>query len=91
MNDIANRIRDYLSVRGGPAKDDDGKYIGTGWPMMLEAVSEIDRLHGALNEIAVMPNEDNEWDAVDKYDEVRKLAQSAVSHTDERGRGGACE
>lgn len=44
MKDIVERIRYHISIRGGPAKDDNGKYIGTTWLMMLEAADEIERL-----------------------------------------------
>lgn len=45
MSDVAERMRHHVGIRGGPAKDDDGNYIGTTWPMMLEAADEIERLH----------------------------------------------
>lgn len=41
---LAERMRGYVQARGGPAKDDDGKYIGTCWPMILEAADVLDRL-----------------------------------------------
>lgn len=57
MSDIADRMRRYIAIRGGPAKDADGKYIGTAWPMMLEASDEIERLRSALKDIYHQANE----------------------------------
>lgn len=44
--------------------------------IMHEAATEIDRLRGRLAKIAGMPDEDNEWDAVDKYREARAAAST---------------
>lgn len=49
--DLVNRLRNYVKHRGGPAKDEDGKYIGTVWPMMLEAADEIEKLRNELKQI----------------------------------------
>jgi hypothetical protein len=49
-SDIVQRIRYYVGIRGGPCKDTDGKFIGTCWPMMLEAANEIERLRKELKE-----------------------------------------
>ena len=43
-----------------------------------EAADEIDRLGAALTVIAEMPNEDDEWDGVDKFRFLRDLAKTAV-------------
>jgi hypothetical protein len=42
--DIVERIRHFVTIRGGPAKDDDGQPIATSWQMMLDAADEIERL-----------------------------------------------
>lgn len=57
MADLVEKIRYHIAIRGGPAKDDDGKYIGTTWPMMLEAADEIERLRGILEEIATFTSD----------------------------------
>jgi hypothetical protein len=48
MTTIADRMRYHIAIRGGPVKDDGGNFIGTTWPMMLEAADEIDRLRAAI-------------------------------------------
>ena len=40
---VAQRLRDHVMSRGGPAKDDKGNYAGTVWPLMLEAADLLDR------------------------------------------------
>lgn len=51
--------------------------------MVLETVNSYAR---ALNEIARMPLEENEWDGVEKYRNCRFIAQSALSWaTDDPG------
>lgn len=40
---------------------------------------EIDRLRGVLSVIAGYGEEDNEWDAVERYKDVREMAGKAVS------------
>lgn len=47
--DIVERMRARIMSHGGPAKDENGAYIGTVWPMMLEAANEIERLREAVN------------------------------------------
>jgi hypothetical protein len=46
--DILKRLRSHVNDRGGPAKDDDGKYIGAVWPMMLEAADLIEQQSASL-------------------------------------------
>lgn len=45
--DIAKRLRDHVTLRGGVAKNEDGEVIlqNGAWSMMLEAATEIDRLN----------------------------------------------
>jgi hypothetical protein len=45
---IEDRMERYVKIHGGPAKGTDGAYIGTCWPMMLEAVTEIKKLRAEL-------------------------------------------
>lgn len=49
VHDLVERIRFHIGIRGGPTKDDDGNYIGTTWPMMLQAADEIERLRSQLD------------------------------------------
>lgn len=52
--DIVRRIEYFVTIRGGPARDTDGHYIGTSWPMMLEAATEIKKLRARLRSKEVM-------------------------------------
>ncbi len=52
--------------------------IETAYVRKLEAENR--RFRENLREIAKFPNEDNEWDAVDKFRDCRRLAQAALSH-----------
>lgn len=47
MTNLADRLESHVSSRGGPAKDADGKPIGTTWPMMLEAAAALRYLAAA--------------------------------------------
>jgi hypothetical protein len=47
---VVERLRAHINARGGPAKDDDGKFVGTVWPMMLEAAALIESQAKALSE-----------------------------------------
>ena len=51
-NDLVERLRSHVQSRGGPAKDEDGNYIGKAWPMMLEAAVRIVELEEALKPFA---------------------------------------
>src|SRR4051812_37605428 len=44
MSGIAQRLRSYVASRGGPAKDEGGRAVGTTWPMMLEAAAAIEKM-----------------------------------------------
>ena len=48
MSETSKKLRDHVMRRGGPARDEAGNYIGTVWPLMLEAADEIERLEGEL-------------------------------------------
>lgn len=48
----------------------------------LEQAAElIERLHGALRAIQTMPDEGNEWEAVDLYEKARDIAARAFTDT----------
>lgn len=47
-----------------------------------ELKTEIQRLWNALHTIAVMPDEDNEWDGRDKYWAARAIARDVIAATD---------
>lgn len=45
---IVQKLRDHVQSRGGAAKDADGNYIGTFWPMILDAANIIERIDQAI-------------------------------------------
>lgn len=49
-DDLVERLTNHVQSRGGPAKDENGNYIGTAWPMMLEAATRITELQAQLKE-----------------------------------------
>ncbi len=51
--DLVKRIRYYIEIRGGPAKDENGNYVGTVWPMMLEAADELERLSNEAENLSL--------------------------------------
>jgi len=54
LTDVVGRIEYFIAIRGGPARDEQGNYIGTSWPMMLEAATEIKKLRARLRAKEVM-------------------------------------
>lgn len=48
---LADGLRHHVQARGGPAKDKNGNYVGTVWPMMLDAGVAIDTLLDRIKEL----------------------------------------
>lgn len=46
--EIIQKLRDHVQSRGGAAKDENGNYIGTFWPMILDAANIIERVDQAI-------------------------------------------
>lgn len=74
---VARKFFDRIPAHAGIAKSN---YMTT-----LEDLDQLRRkaykAEAALREIAAMPNEDNEWDAVDKYATARAIAIASPAET----------
>jgi len=89
MKDIVERLRFHIAIRGGPAKDDDGNYVGTTWPMMLEAADEIERQRKALVEInsqAVCAAIATEGECYDMLQNCAEISDTAITSTNGDGK-----
>jgi len=84
--ELAKRMRDFVQSRGGPAKDADGKPVGTCWPMMLEAAGKIDALLSRVSvlEKALLRMPHDAWRAQNQDIFVRVLDRVAGFYDDSR-------
>lgn len=74
---LVTRLRQRLNVFSS-SYDGAGGYVGPADMDCQQAATELERLRAVLKEIAEMGDENNEWDAVEKYRDCRCMAGAAL-------------
>jgi hypothetical protein len=91
LNEVADFLEDYADADGGPDGYRPNKAMSLGLRVEEEVArlnrssgpsSDVERFVKALSLIALTADEDNEWDAVDKFRGCREIAMKALNWSD---------